>query len=134
MKSLYSLFEATSSSKVTKLQNDLKSAVKTRGGTKEALIEYLDAVGTKQPKFTQKGIELGIYRSGYNDGFYIFDWNTQEAWSIMGNFGKTMKDTKHIEGKNKISELKEIYEFGMFVADVYEIDAKTRDFLVKIFF
>lgn len=134
MKSLYSLFEAINPSKVTKLQNDLKSAAKARRGTKEVLIEYLGAVGEKKPKFTQKGIELGIYRSGYNDGFYIFDWNTQEVWRVLGNYGKTMKDTEHVKGKNKVSEFNEIYEFGMFVADVYEIDEKTRDFLVKIFF
>ena len=134
MRSLYSLFEATSSSKATKLQNDLKNAVKVRRGTKDTLIKYLNAVGVKKPKFTQTGIELGIKHSGYNDGFYIFDWNTYDAWSIMGNFGKTIKDTIHAKGKNEISELKEIYEFGTFVENVYEIDEETRDFLVKIFF
>ena len=136
MKSLYSFFESVNPSKITELQNKLRSAVKARRGTKEALIKYLGVAGERRSdkKFNKTGIELGIKRSGYNDGFYILDWNTYEIWSILGNFGKTLKDTLHIKDKNAFSEHKEIYDFGTFIEDIYEIDEETKDFLVKIFF
>ena len=136
MKSLQDIFKGfVSEASKTELQDNLKKSVKAKRGTKEALIEYLDSVALKinDKKSSKKGIELYIYRSGYNDGFYIFDWSTDEVWSVLGNFGK-IKNTAYAKGKDELSNLQEIYDYKVFVEGIYEIDKKVRDFLVKLFF